>query len=240
MRFQQFLARCVPMTCAFCRLHPAPAGVCDGCRADLPQLGNVCRDCAEPLPAAPQPGLCCARCQQRPPPWNACRAVLPYAWPVDVALRRLKYARQLTFAAAFGELLAQAAIADFADCDALCPVPLHRWRHLHRGFNQAEELCRPLHRRLALPLMKKVRRVRHTPPQSGLGRKARQRNLRDAFRVQGLCHYRHPLLIDDVMTTGETCRHLALALLARGADKVSVLTVARAAAADQAAGVAKV
>jgi ComF family protein len=240
MRFQQFLARCVPAICAFCRLQPARIGICADCQADLPRLGPVCSACAEPLQSAPQAGLICARCQHRPPPWVTCRAALPYAWPVDVALRRLKYSRQLTFAAAFGELLALVPAGESDDIDALCPVPLHRWRHLQRGFNQAEELCLPLHRRLSLPIMKNVRRIRHTPPQSGLGRQARQRNLRDAFSVQGRCSYRHPLLIDDVMTTGETCRHLALALLAQGADKVSVLTVARAAVGDQAAGVVNV
>ncbi len=240
MRFQQFLARCVPAVCAFCRLRPAPGSLCEGCRADLPQLGHTCRACAEPLPDAPQAGLICARCQQCKPPWASCRAVLPYAWPVDVALRRLKYSRQLVFAAAFGELLAEHAAQDGQGIDALCPVPLHRWRHLRRGFNQAEELCRPLQRRLALPVMQNVMRTRHTAPQSGLGRQARQKNLQDAFRVVGRCGPRHPLVIDDVMTTGETCRQLALALLAQGAESVSVLTVARAPLGAQPAGVANV
>jgi len=36
------------------------------------------------------------------------------------------------------------------------------------------------------------------------------------------------LIIDDVITTGETCRQLANVALAAGAEKVSVLTVARA------------
>ena len=38
----------------------------------------------------------------------------------------------------------------------------------------------------------------------------------------------HPLIIDDVMTTGETCSQLAKALLKAGAKSVNVLTVARA------------
>lgn len=240
MWLQQFLAHCVPAVCAFCRLHPAPASLCDGCRADLPQLGYTCSACAEPLPDAPHAGLTCARCQQSAPPWASCRAVLPYAWPVDIALRRLKYSRQLVFAAAFGELLAEHAVQDCQGIDALCPVPLHRWRHLRRGFNQAEELCRPLQRRLHLPVMRNVIRARQTAPQSGLARRARRKNLQDAFRVVGRCELRHPLLVDDVMTTGETCRQLALALLAQGAESVSVLTVARAPLGDQPAGVAKV
>ncbi|MBT8084676.1 MAG: ComF family protein [Woeseia sp.] len=157
-----------------------------------------------------------------------------------MALQRLKYARQLSYAAAFGALMAQITPREFADVDALCAVPLHRWRHLRRGFNQAEELCRIVHRRTGLPLLKTVRRVRNTVPQSGLGRSARQANLRGAFRIVGRCEFSHPLLIDDIMTTGETCRQLAQLLLAHGASDVSVLTVARASARDYAAGTAKV
>jgi predicted amidophosphoribosyltransferase len=39
---------------------------------------------------------------------------------------------------------------------------------------------------------------------------------------------RHVLIVDDVITTGETCRQLANVVLAAGAKKVSMLAVARA------------
>lgn len=240
MRPLHWISRLLPDVCAFCRLTAAKHGICHGCQRDLPELGCSCRRCAEPLAAASQDRLLCGRCQRQPPPWQSCRAVLPYAWPVDAALQRLKYSRQLVFAAAFGELLVRETVRAHAEVDALCPVPLHRWRHLHRGFNQAEELCRPVQRATTLPVIKNVRRVRHTAPQSGLGQKARRRNLRDAFRVSGSCKFRHPLLIDDILTTGETCRQLAQLLLDHGAQQVSVLIVARASTKSQAGGTANV
>ncbi|MBT8130849.1 MAG: ComF family protein, partial [Gammaproteobacteria bacterium] len=99
----------------------------------------------------------CARCQKRPPPWTNCRALLPYTWPVDVTMQRLKYARQLVYAAAFGELLAATCAREFCTIDALCPVPLNRWRQLTRGFNQAVELCRPVASVTRLPVIRNVR-----------------------------------------------------------------------------------
>jgi len=39
---------------------------------------------------------------------------------------------------------------------------------------------------------------------------------------------RHVLIVDDVITTGETCRQLAKVVLAAGAKKVSVIDLARA------------
>jgi predicted amidophosphoribosyltransferase len=83
-------------------------------------------------------------------------------------------------------------------------------------------------RRTGLPLVRGARRVRPTDPQTGLDAAARRRTVRNAFVVREL-RCRHPLIVDDVMTTGETCRQLALALRAAGASSVNVLTVARAA-----------
>jgi len=177
-----------------------------------------------PLP----PGAYCSDCQLRPPPFEKAFAPLLYIFPVDGALKALKFRRQLFYAPAFGKLFLPLLEEIFADVDALLPVPLHPRRHARRGFNQAAELCRPLRRKSGLPVIGNVRRVRFTKPQSGLDALERRRNMKAAFAVRGSLYFRHPLVVDDVITTGETCRQLAGTLLAAGAERVSVLAVARA------------
>jgi predicted amidophosphoribosyltransferase len=56
----------------------------------------------------------------------------------------------------------------------------------------------------------------------------RRKNLRHAFVARKKLTARHVLIVDDVVTTGETTRQLAKVLLRGGAKKVSVLAVARA------------
>ena len=134
---------------------------------------------------------------------------------------------------AFAELLLPFLERLPADVDALLPVPLHRWRQTTRGFNQARELCRPLARHTGLPLIQVARRCRATRFQSGLTAAERRRNLRKAFRVVPSWRRRHRacrhiVIVDDVITTGETTRHLARSLLASGVEQVSALAVARA------------
>ena len=159
------------------------------------------------------------------------RAPLIYDFPVDDVIKAIKFRRQLWYVPALGELLLRNLQSDFAEVDALLPVPLHRWRQVKRGFNQAMELCRPLRKGTGLPILTQAVRIRATTAQTGLKAKERKRNLQNAFAVSGRLNSRHPLIVDDVITTGETCSQLAVELLRAGANSVSVLTVARAYAA---------
>ncbi|HWM28024.1 MAG TPA: ComF family protein [Woeseiaceae bacterium] len=216
-----------PDRCVFCA-GEALGYFCVACRCSLPRIGRACARCGQPVRVRLAEGIECADCQSRPPPFYRARSAVLYSFPVDAALKALKFGHALYYAPAFSELLLAELLQHFQDADALLPVPLHHWRHSLRGFNQAVELCKPLSRRTGLPLLRNVRRVRRTRPQSGLDRAARRRNVKDAFAVTGRLHCRRPLIVDDVMTTGETCRQLARELLDAGAVSVGVLTVARA------------
>jgi ComF family protein len=208
----------------------APGLFCINCRWDLPRVPNPCGRCYQPVPGPVAVGLDCAACQTSPPPFYLARAAQLYAFPVDAALKSFKFGHALYYVPAFAELLFAEFLHSFQSADALVPVPLHHWRYATRGFNQAVELCRPLGRATGLPIVRNVKRVRRTRPQTGLDAGARRRNLRGAFAVSGRLRCRHPLIVDDVMTTGETCQQLARVLLDAGALTAGVLTVARAAA----------
>jgi len=155
-------------------------------------------------------------------------APLAYEFPVDAAIKALKFRRRLEYVPAFAEILCRAATDLPADIDAVLAVPLHWRRRWFRGFNQALEIARPVADRLGVPVLWAVFRKRATPPQSGLKSRERIRNLRGAFAVRGVLRCRHVLIVDDVITTGTTSRSLAMVLRRSGVKKVSMLAVARA------------
>lgn len=217
-----------PEACVLCDQTAEAGRLCGHCRRILPWNDTFCECCGQALLSAQPPGVVCDSCQAQRPPYAKARAPLIYDFPVDNVIKAIKFRRQLWYVPAFAELLLPPLQKEFADVDALLPVPLHRWRQMTRGFNQAIELCRPLHKATGLPIVTQAVRVRATNAQTGLNATERKRNLRNAFAVPGKLRSRYPLIIDDVMTTGETCSQLTSALLGAGAESVAVLAVARA------------
>ena len=224
-------ASLMPKRCVFCGVdcENEERFICIGCADDLPRIDHACPRCAQPSSTPLRSGITCADCQIRPPPFVTARAPFLYEFPIDAAIKAMKFRRKLFYVPAFGALLENALAELSPDIDALLPVPLHWQRHAIRGFNQARELCKPLRKSMGLPILEAVVRSRPTPYQSGLNAKQRRRNLRRVFEVRSAIHATHVLIVDDVITTGETCRELARVLLRAGVDKVSVLAVARAA-----------
>lgn len=112
------------------------------------------------------------------------------------------------------------------------PVPLHRWRLWHRGFNQAALIADDLAARSGIALDKHVlRRTRATPPLYKLGPGEREKAVRGAFaldpRLRDRLGGRTVILIDDILTSGATARACARLLRSGGAASVHILCWAR-------------
>jgi ComF family protein len=148
-------------------------------------------------------------------------------------ISRYKYRGDSRLAKSLGDLLAGYEDSDFSfhDYRLVVPVPLHPRRLRRRGFNQSLLLARRISRRYSLPLdFTALRRIRATVPQTELSAAERRKNIRGAFavfRAQTITE-KDILLVDDVFTTGATVEECAKVLLKAGANRVDVLTLARA------------
>jgi ComF family protein len=197
---------------------------------DLPWIGGHCRQCGVPLETETVES--CGQCCQAPPPFWSVVSPLIYEFPVNRLVQALKFRRQLAEGRVLSHLMAEYIYHQGLDLpDVLIPVPLHRWRLLKRGFNQAFELAEYMSRMLGIRLdATSLKRNRYTRAQSGLSRTQRLRNVRGAFHWQAdhrAC--RHVVLVDDVMTTGTTVIECTRVLLNAGARRVDIWVAARAA-----------
>ena len=140
----------------------------------------------------------------------------------------LKYQKIETLAKPLGDMLVRSLPLD-RKFDLVAPMPLHWLRQLQRGFNQADFLAAPVAKRLNVPLVGALRRVKSTPRQAGLTNAKRRANVAGAFRANSRADLRgkRVLLVDDVLTTGATAGAAAAVLKKAGASHVTVLTLAR-------------
>lgn len=221
--------------CAFCYtpfMPPAPADdvrmalLCPACAERMRPAAPGCPLCGRPLPyVSMTPAAPCGACLVSPPPWEALAFHGRYENALRQALVRFKFGNEFSLIPLLGGLLAAAA-RRLPPCDAVVPVPRHPLRLRDRGFNQVQELARVVAARQKLPLANDMlARTRHTQPQTSLPARQRRSNPQGSFaarRVRGL----RLLLLDDVITTGATARHAAMALKEAGAVSVHVAVAA--------------
>ncbi|MDR1686286.1 MAG: ComF family protein [Desulfovibrio sp.] len=174
------------------------------------------------------PVVACAACLREKPPWNR----LLFHGEHEGLLRRLlldlKFRGQTHLGSALGALLSAHPVLRELPADVLTPVPLHRTRLLHRGYNQALELARPAAAALGRPLRPDLlRRIRATAPQTRSDRSERAANVAGAFACERAVRGRHIVLVDDTLTTGATLRSATAALLDAGAAGVCVAVLSR-------------
>ncbi|MDR5907329.1 ComF family protein [Franzmannia qiaohouensis] len=226
VRVDQMLRGALPGRCHFCRGPAAPdAPWCEACLVALPWNLPACPRCAEPLPPLSPSGLACGACLSQPPSFVRARVALCYREEVALLVQGFKFSASPRAGAVLLALLEHQLRSAEQLPEALVAVPLHPRRARERGFDQVAWLAERLARRLGLPLVK-AQRLRHTPSQVGLSRKARRHNLKGAFSVEQTLPA-HVAILDDIVTTGATCEALARACQARGATLIEIWAVAR-------------
>jgi ComF family protein len=211
----------LPRRCAGCELPGA--AFCANCRDRLIRLSPpFCARCGAP---GAWPVSRCAECSGRRLGFATARAAIVYdttarrfvqAWKERGQRRLARHAAALVV-----ETLSRPNVAMIAF------VPSDRERTLERGHRPAEALARELGRAWELPVEALLRRTRTVERQRGLGLKQRRRNVSGAFSPAGtspalLC------LVDDIYTSGATAAAAAIALRRGGAQRVEVVTLARA------------
>jgi ComF family protein len=204
---------------------------CAACTTPLefPTRGPVCEACWTEVACLPPPF------HQITEPSAVSRSTSAgrYEGALRQIIHAVKYDGRRTLAIRLAARMREAGSDLLADADCVVPVPLHPWRRIRRGFNQAADLAANLQR----PLVHALWRTRATVPQAGLTAVMRRRNVRRAFSLsplvsrrvrQAMLSDRIVVLVDDVRTTGATLEACARVLKDAGVREVRALTAALA------------
>lgn len=224
------------VACAACWEDPAitqilTGEICSKCGAPARHMAfeNASLDAQSESGASESELRTCVQCRSLP--FSAARTCGMYSGALEASILFLK--SQPHLCRRLCDLIHQSFLRHRAslESDLLIPAPLHRSRHRERGFNQAEIIARMISRRFDLPLDDgSLVRVRATERhRAGLDWVDRAKSLEGAFEVARprLIEGASLLIVDDVMTTGNTISAMAGTLLEAGARRIAVLTVAR-------------
>jgi predicted amidophosphoribosyltransferase len=237
MGMQAALRAVFPPQCISCGAQTADDfALCGTCWRQTPFIGGlVCDCCGVPLSGTDEGRAeYCDDCLSATRPWDRGRAALLYRDKGREMVLALKHGDRLDLVRPAARWMAQAAVPILQDGMVVVPVPLHRWRLLHRRYNQSALLSAALARLVgAAHCPDALIRPRSTESQDGRGHDTRFANLAGAIRAHpGRIHWlkgRPVLLVDDVMTSGATLSACAEACLAAGSGPVSTLVLARVA-----------
>ena len=201
-----------PPRCAFCRrrLRPGENGLCRRCEAELPW----CDPARKPGPAFV----------------DAVCSPLQYRDSVRDALHRYKFSGVTAYAGVFGRLVADCVRENLAgEYDLISWVPLSSERLAERGYDQAMLIALAAALELDDVAVETLRKTRNTAPQSLTANAGERRaNIAGAYEVLDpeLVRNRRVLLIDDIITTGNTVSECARILGLAGAESVVCASVA--------------
>lgn len=203
-----------PQRCVFCERVIAPdEDCCPACEETVPKAYALSR-----LPIRDRAVYC----------------VTPYAYHAVVrsALIRFKFYGKQSYARFFSHQIVAALqetglIGRFSVVTA---VPLSRGRLRERGYNQSVLLAREVARLLEIPYEKTLKKPEENLPQHNLTADRRRRNVLGVYRPEARvkAEGKRYLLVDDILTTGETLAECTRCLFRMGAGGVVCAAVAKA------------
>ncbi|MFC3153523.1 ComF family protein [Litoribrevibacter euphylliae] len=210
-------------------LTTANAYFCTECTFTLPFITNYCSSCALPTNT---PLTTCGHCQKTPYFFDNAFSLFEYTGQIQTLIHQFK-ANQLINLNQLQMWLFSAYYHKFNErkIDALIPIPSSIKSIIKRGHVPAQTLASLLSHRTSLPIHTNLFSKRwFTPSQKNRNKQSRKHSQQfkpHQQRIERLPKTSRILLIDDVMTTGESANEIARHLKAAGIQQVDVLTIAR-------------
>ncbi|MCD7753360.1 MAG: ComF family protein [Clostridiales bacterium] len=204
-----------PPRCVFCQDfltgERTERGVCAACEQALPRTDGT---------TALRPGDY----------FTFCLSPLLYQGVVRESIRRYKFSGRSYYHRVYGVFLRSCLKERLpSPPDVVTWAPLSARRKRRRGYDQAKLLAEEAGKLYGLRPVPLLKKVRHTPAQSSLGRAAREENVQGVYRIRpdASVSGKRVLLVDDIITTGSTLSECSRVLLKSGAAEVVCLTLAR-------------
>lgn len=189
---------------------------------------HICKDCYKKIPFIDEAKAALKKGFNY---YDDIVCVCEYSGIIKNALRRFKFSSKPAYARTLSLLLVQELkkMTNSHKFDIIISVPLHKQKEQERGYNQSYLISKEISRELGYCEQSMVlKRIRNTGSQSRLDKSMRMTNVKDAFRVDNVEAVKGKtiLLVDDILTTGNTINECCRVLKQAGAAKVIAAVIA--------------
>lgn len=137
-----------------------------------------------------------------------CISTFVYDGRVRRMILRMKYHDRTQYIPQIAELLTADVENAYngEEFDFITAVPMYRKDLRNRGYNQSALLAKELGKRLELPYLETIEKIKRTKKQHHLKYKERKTNLNGAFKLidKDAVKGKRILIIDDIITSGFT------------------------------------
>ncbi len=234
MKIKDYLLNFIsPPKCICCDVRlplKSSAMFCFKCGKDYHlNNGATCKICGKPI--NPNRDTSCSNCKEDRIYYVRNVSRYKYTGSVKTAIQNMKFKKRSWICFEFGKALYKTVKEEYygIDFDMVLYIPMSPLGEIRRGFNQSYEMASIISDELGVPLYTNILRKRAgVKTQSGLNRKERIENIKNAFVVfnSNRLTDKTILLIDDVFTTGSTVNECAKTLKKNGALAIYVATLA--------------
>lgn len=168
----------------------------------------------------------CGQCLKSPPPWHQMYCLGDYQYPLSTLIQQIKRQKRYWLLPPLARMLSGLILHP---APLVVTVPMNWHQYLLRGFNLSEVLANEIAKSAPQTQLMPNVFLKHAraPMQKTLDKTARLRNVRQAFSLHQRPKASHVAIIDDVVTTGATVRHLSELLLDVGVEKIDIYCLCR-------------
>lgn len=195
---------------------------CPYCSKVITRKLNECNDCRLQFPKNSRTKIL--------PSGEICIAPFVYDSNVRQAIINYKFNGLRNNSKSFSNALYNAVETKYKDIDfsVVCCVPLSKERLNERGFNQSETVARNIAKRFNKPYENLIIKIKNNKEQHSLSAEERVKNVIGVYSVTDKEKVKNKtiLLIDDILTTGNTLSECCKILKESDAKKVICASIA--------------
>lgn len=191
--------------------------ICYGCKENEATVHHLCKDCLKKLDYV---------ANKFQIEGHKAHAIYFYNNSMKKLIADYKFNRNTSLAKVFASMIYDyARVNDLFDCDFILPSPSSKLTLNTRGFDHIKKITDVFIDDIGPTYLKGFRKVKETKAQHNLNKEERALNLKNAFYFQGDLENKSVLLIDDLITTGNTALEIINTLEKAKAKEVKVLAI---------------